>query len=90
MAKSGRAAGFTMGPEHRDKIKNSNILRRVIKFAEGNPDPGYEYQHAQVGLGLLKKILPDLSAVELSGDEDAPVAVTSIERVIVKPADKDA
>ena len=42
------------------------------------------------GLGLLKKALPDLSAITVSGDEDgAPVQLQTIERVIVKAPDKD-
>lgn len=33
---------------------------------------------------LLNKYLPDLKAMEISGDEDAPLTITKIERVIVK------
>ena len=35
-------------------------------------------------LRLLNKILPDLKAVEVSGDENNPIAITLIERIIVK------
>ncbi len=34
---------------------------------------------------LLAKYLPDLRSMELTGDEDRPVAITEIRRTIVKP-----
>ena len=37
---------------------------------------------------LLKKVAPDLKAVEVSGNEDSPLAITTIERVIVDPYKK--
>jgi hypothetical protein len=75
-----------MGPEHRAKIANSQILRVLIAGAEGkrklNP------AQAQVGIALLKKVMPDMAQVQLTGDEDNPVAVVhKIERVIVRPED---
>ena len=36
-------------------------------------------------LRLLNKVLPDLKAVEVSGDENNPLAINIIERVIVDP-----
>ncbi len=70
-----------MSQEHRDKIKNSNILSALIACAEGTK----ELTPTQVtaGLGLLKKALPDLSTVTLQGDEEGgPIStVTRIELV---------
>lgn len=70
----------TMSNEHRDKIKNSNILSCLIAHAEG----AREMSATQVtaGLGLLKKCLPDLQAVEHSGDRDNPLRliVTGVPR----------
>jgi hypothetical protein len=65
MAARGRTAGFTMPESHRVKIQNSNILNALIEHAEGVR----EMSSSQVtaGLGLLKKVMPDLQAVELSG-----------------------
>jgi hypothetical protein len=74
---------MSMSNEHRDKIKNSNILTALIQHAEG----AREMSATQVtaGLGLLKKALPDLSAVSIAGDEKNPLNVLHrIERVIVK------
>jgi len=61
MASKGRKAGFHMGPEHRAKIANSMILSNLIKFAEGEVNCPIDYQQAQVGLGLLRKVMPDMT-----------------------------
>lgn len=67
--------GTRLTEEHRDKIRKSNILNRLIEHAEGKE--GVEMTPTQVtaALGLLKKALPDLTAVTLSGDEDAPLEI---------------
>ena len=54
-----------MSAEHRVKIQNSNVLNALIEHAVGSR----EMQPSQVtaALGLLKKVLPDLAAVEVSG-----------------------
>ena len=72
-AKRGRAPGFTMSSAHRVKIQKSNIINALIEHAEGIR----EMSSTQVtaGLGLLKKCLPDLSSVELTGDKDSPLQV---------------
>ena len=60
-----------MSAEHRDKIKNSNILSALIEHAEGKR----EMSSTQVtaALGLLKKALPDLQSVEIGSDPDKPM-----------------
>lgn len=82
MAERGRKPGFTMSNEHRVKIQNSNILNALIEHAEGKRE--MSATQVTAGLGLLKKAMPDLSAVTLSGDEENPVVVSIIERRIVK------
>lgn len=82
----GREKGFVMPQSHRDKIKNSNILScliaHVVEGREMNPS------QVTAGLGLLKKVFPDLSAVAHSGDEDNPVAhLHTIELRPLKPVD---
>lgn len=71
MSERGRKPGFAMSQEHRDKIKNSNILNALIEHAEG----AREMSSTQVtaALGLLKKALPDLQSVELGSDPDKPL-----------------
>ena len=80
MATRGRKPGFKMTDEHRLKIANSNILSRLIKCAEGEID--VSSTQAQVGLGLLRKIMPDLSNTQHSGDEDNPI-VHEVKRLVV-------
>jgi hypothetical protein len=79
----GRTAGFRMSEAHRLKIKNSNILTALIAHVVD----GREMAPSQVtaGLGLLKKVMPDLQAMTINGDDDGdPIrTVTRIERVIV-------
>ncbi len=83
MAERGRQPGFRMSPEHRDKIKKSNILNALIEHVEGKRE--MSATQVTAGLGLLKKCLPDLQSVELTGDPDAPISmVTRIELVPVE------
>lgn len=78
----GRKPGFRMSDEHRVKIQNSNILNALIEHAEGKRE--MSATQVTTGLGLMKKVLPDLSAVTISGDEDNPINVVhAIERRIV-------
>ena len=51
---------YQMTNAHRDKIKNSNILNALIEHAEGNRE--MSSTQVQAGLGLLKKVMPDLAA----------------------------
>ncbi len=62
----GRKPGFQMGDEHRVKIQNSNILNALIEHAVG--DRPMTSTQVQAGLGLLKKIMPDLSAAEIKSE----------------------
>lgn len=80
----GRQAGFVMSDEHRTKIANAQFLNRLIAHANGeNEMTPTQVQAANI---LLKKVLPDLQAVQLSGDGDNPLNVIHrIERAIVDP-----
>lgn len=71
MSERGRKPGFVMSVEHRDKIKNSNILNALIEHVEGER----EMSSTQVtaALGLLKKALPDLQSVEIGSDPEKPM-----------------
>ena len=68
-----------MGKAHRDKIKNSNILNALIEHVEGKR----EMSSSQVtaGLGLLKKVMPDLTHTDHTSD-GKPV---SFDRVALVP-----
>jgi hypothetical protein len=66
MAERGRKPGFVMSNEHRVKIQNSNILTALIEHVEGNRE--MSATQVSAGLGLLKKIMPDLAAAADLGD----------------------
>ena len=75
MAERGRAPGFKMPEEHRVKIKNSNILNALIEHVEGTRE--MSATQVSAGLGLLRKVMPDLASTTISGDEGGgPITVT--------------
>lgn len=76
--------------EVRDKIQTTVLVNRLHGIAIGEiTGDGLDVQ-VRAALGLLKKVLPDLTATQLSGDADNPV-IARIERKIVdaQPADTD-
>jgi len=75
--------------EVREKISNSRIVNRLIDHILG--EKGVELSPSQVtaGLGLLKKVVPDLSATELSGPDGGPVVPSLvIGEAVVKATSK--
>lgn len=85
MATRGRNAGFQMGAEHRTKISNSKILKRLIGHVEGTE----EMSSTQVtaGIALLKKVMPDLTESMVKGDPDQPIVVAGVKLVPLKADD---
>lgn len=73
MSERGRKPGFRMSDEHRVKIKNSNILNALVEHVEGNRE--MSASQVSAGLGLLKKVMPDLSAVDASVDLSGVIKV---------------
>lgn len=74
--------------EAREKIKTTQLINRLQNHALGT----VELSPTQVRAVeiLLKKRIPDLTSMALSGDEDGgPVKVAEIKRVIVDPRSKD-
>jgi len=57
----------------RQKIQTSMLVNRLSSFVKG--DVKMEPAQVTAALGLLKKSLPDLTNVTLSGDKDNPVGV---------------
>ena len=69
MSQRGRRPGFVMSDEHRVKIQNSNILNALVEHVEGKRNMSASQVNA--GLGLLKKVLPDLAPLVITdGKED--------------------
>lgn len=81
-------AGRPMNKLHQDdvrkKIQASQLLNRLTDHAFGE----VELSQSQIKAIeiLLKKSLPDLSAVTIAGDDDNPLRIESIVRKIVDPA----
>lgn len=70
--------------EVRAKIQVSNLLTRVNAYAMGElTDEDISPNRLNAIKLLLSKTLPDLSSVEVTGDEDNPIAVTEVRRTIV-------
>jgi len=80
MEEDKKLSGRPMGRRHQDdvrkKIQASLIINRFMEVFDGN----LELTNQQVNIGkvLLDKVLPDLKAIELSGDADAPVVLKVI------------
>jgi cell division septal protein FtsQ len=55
-----------MGEEHRSKIRNSRILSALIEHVEGTRE--MTATQVSAGLGLLKKVFPDLSSVSVAAE----------------------
>lgn len=69
--------GYRMTDEHRDKIKNSNILNALIEHTVGQRE--MSASQVTAGLGLLRKIMPDVAQVQISGDHENPL--THVHRI---------
>lgn len=68
----------------RAKIQASMLVDRVQKYALGElSDEEVSSNRLNAIKLLLSKTLPDLSSVEVTGDENNPVAIQAIHRVIV-------
>ncbi len=77
-----RTSVYIMPESHRVKIQNSNILNVLIEHVQGTRE--MSATQVAAGLGLLKKCLPDLSAVTLTGADGGAIQITRIE--IVAPS----
>jgi len=64
MARRGRSPGFQMSDEHRSKIKAAQILNALQEHVLDKRKMGATQVAA--GLGLLRKVMPDLSSEDLN------------------------
>lgn len=89
MAKAGRPMNKLHQDDVRSKIQASQLINVLQKHALGETGeiPASRMKAIEI---LLRKSVPDLSAVTLSGDAENPLAFEKIERVIVRPSDTDA
>jgi hypothetical protein len=70
-----------LGTKAREHINAHVLIKRLMSYVEIDPDrpkPGdvrMTRTQAFIALALLKKILPDLASVEVSGNPDKPLMV---------------
>ena len=80
-----RTRRILLHEEHRQKIQTTQLINRLQDCGLGKID----LTPTQISAitALLKKSLPDLSAVELSGDsEDGGLTVNIVRYAVDKPA----
>ena len=80
----------------RDELSSRGLLQQALDAIDRISDLDSELDSEKVNrlkianeqrLKLINKYLPDLKAVEISGDEDNPLTITKVERVIVNAKD---
>lgn len=69
---AGRKPGFRHSEETRQKIQGALIVKRLQDHVMAKEDLMSTSQ-VNAAKVLLNKIIPDLAAVQLSGDPDAPL-----------------
>jgi hypothetical protein len=72
-ARRGRRPGFQMSAEHRGKIRTTSILNALGEHVEGKRK--MSATQVSAGLGLLRKVMPDLAQIHGAGDDDKLVVV---------------
>jgi hypothetical protein len=81
-----RRPGFRHNDDCRAKIKASALINRLNDIALGNVTA--DSTQVSAAKALLNKVLPDLKAIEHSGDADNPMqAVTQVQWHVVKPSE---
>jgi len=78
------AIDIRLTAEHRLKIANSNILNCLIEHAEGIRE--MTGTQVQASIALLKKVMPDLSTTEHTGE--TTLVIQQVTRTIVDPTQK--
>lgn len=72
--KGSKARKAVMGEEHRAKIRNSNLLNRLIMHGEGKA-PEMTQSEVSAAMGLLGFAFPKLQPVVGEGGGDATVSM---------------
>jgi len=80
---AGRSPGFRHNEDTRAKIKAAAIINRLMKHIE-SPEPVMDASQVNAAKALLNKVLPDLKAVEHSGEGGGPV------EFVIRDMTKDA
>jgi hypothetical protein len=75
-------SGVRMTEQHRLKIQNSNILSILLRHVQGTEQ--ISQSRATVGLGLLRKVLPDLSQQQQVGADGGPIQHQHIGKIVIE------
>lgn len=77
----------------RNEIRCKNLIHRLQSFALDDPDNPVSIRmtrtQAQVALSLLKKALPDMQTLEISGNQDQPITIQVLRFADPLDADDD-
>lgn len=80
-----------LNPSHdlrtREKIQTSQLINRLQSNALGELEKEMSPGQVKSAEILLRKILPDVSATELTGPDGGPVAIQMMELRAVYPKD---
>lgn len=74
--------------EVKAKIDGTRIVKQLVNHILGENSVELSPSQVTAGLGLLKKIVPDLQATELTGPEGGAIQTETITRTIVDPKGK--
>lgn len=69
---AGRKAGFRHSDETRKKIQAGNLITRLQKIAMGEVEA--EATHINAAKALLNKVLPDLKAIDHTGEVEHTIS----------------
>lgn len=75
--------------EVRQKIQASQLINRLMKHALSTEGPLMDPSQVTAAVKLLGKVLPDLKAIEHTGEGGGPIQVSTVERIVVRPQDPD-
>ena len=71
---AGRTKGFRHNEETRAKIQASQLINRLQSHVDAS-QPLLDASQVNAAKALLNKVLPDLKAVELTGEDGAPLVI---------------
>ena len=72
-----RQPGYRHNETTRAKIQAQQLINRLQAHVDA-PEPLLDSSQVNAAKALLNKVLPDLKAVEVSGDEQSPMIVKVI------------
>lgn len=71
---AGRKGGFRHNDDTRQKIQAQQLINRLQAHVDA-PEPLLDASQVNAAKALLNKVLPDLKAVEVSGEGGGPLQV---------------